>query len=85
MAVITFDSQFLFARLKIGDLRQHHIEKSARFTRLHHGDINAGKGLRRFAIASASDMPSMTSHKFLSTWRSRREWKLPCKGSPARG
>ncbi len=40
--------QVLFARLKFRDLRQHHVEKSARLARLDHRDVNARKSLRRF-------------------------------------
>ena len=40
--------QLLFARLKFRDLRQHHVEKSARLARLDHRDINARKRFRRF-------------------------------------
>ena len=49
IAVMTFDLQLFFARLEIGDLRQHQIQKPARFARLHHGDINPRESVRRFS------------------------------------
>jgi hypothetical protein len=41
-------AQFLFARLKIGDLRQHHVQKATRFAGLHHGHVHARENVRRF-------------------------------------
>jgi hypothetical protein len=35
-----------FPGLEVGDLGQHHVEESARFARLDHGDIDAGEGVR---------------------------------------
>ncbi len=37
----------LFPRLKVGDLRQHHVEESARLARLDHRHVDARKGLGR--------------------------------------
>ena len=59
-------AQFLFARLEIGDLREHDIEEPARLARLHHRRVDARENLGRFAMATASGAPSMTA-----SWSSR--------------
>ena len=58
---MTLDLQVFFARLKIGDLRQHQVQKAAGLTRLTPSPHKrAGKVSGIVAIESASETPSTT-------------------------
>ena len=65
---MTFDFRFLFARLKIRDLRQHHVQKSACFTRLAPSPY---KRAEKFPAIAPSHRPATCrprrGHGFLST------------------
>ena len=60
-------AQFLFARLEIGDLREHDIKEAAGLARLDHGRVDAREHVGRFGHGDlASGAPSMTA-----SWSSR--------------